>query len=65
MLRRKFLQSGKSTLSPDQPHNPSGHKYSANKHREAIEEVVDLLFGRVFLRNAEYSRGAQGKHNRS
>jgi hypothetical protein len=58
MLRRKFLQSEKSTLSPDQPHNPSRDKYSADKHREAIKEVIDLLFGRVFLRNAEYGRSA-------
>jgi hypothetical protein len=64
MLKRKILQSEKSTLSPDQPHDPSGDKYSADKHRKAVEKVVQLLFGCVLLRDAKYGRGEQRKHDR-
>jgi hypothetical protein len=43
-------------LSPQEPHHPARHEYSAHKHREAIQPVADLLARSAALSDTENNR---------
>ena len=52
------------SLSPDEPHGPASHEYSAHKHGKTIEAVADLIAGRVALGNTEDDGSKKGEYQR-
>ena len=52
-------------LPSNQRHYPSCQENSTYEHGEALETVLHLFHGRIFLRDAEDHRGEQREYHRS